>query len=219
MRRVWQAGRASEETRAGSLSANLFAGRQCHVITPVEESAMINPFLVGTNVYLRPLDRADAPAYVSWLNDPEVTRFLLVYRPMTLRAEEEFLDKTGQGDDVILAIVLRENDRLIGGTGLHQIDQRCRRACFGIVIGDKAAWGKGYGTEATRLMLGHAFATLNLNRVWLHVYEYNQRGMRSYEKVGFRREGVLRQDTFRDGRYWDTIAMGLLREEWKKDAR
>ncbi len=90
----------------------------------------------------------------------------------------------------------------------------CRRASFGILIGDKAAWGKGYGSEATRLMLRHAFETLNLNRVWLHVYEYNQRGIRAYEKVGFRREGVLRQDTFRDGRYWDTIAMAVLREEW-----
>jgi RimJ/RimL family protein N-acetyltransferase len=179
---------------------------------------MTNPFLVGAGVYLRPLDRADAPAFVTWLNDPEVTRFLLAYQPMTLRAEEEFIDKAGQGDDVILGIVLREGDRLIGGTGLHQIDQRCRRAAFGILIGDKGAWGKGYGTEAARLMVAHAFETLNLNRVWLHVYEYNPRGLRSYEKLGFRREGVLRQDTFRDGRYWDTIAMAILREEWQKGA-
>ena len=103
---------------------------------------MTNPFLVGANVYLRPLDRADAPAFVTWLNDAEVTRYLLAYRPMTLRAEEEYIDGAGQGDDVILGIVLREGDRLIGGTGLHQIDQRCRRASFGIFLGDKGAWGK-----------------------------------------------------------------------------
>jgi RimJ/RimL family protein N-acetyltransferase len=66
-------------------------------------------------------------------------------------------------------------------------------------------------------MVGYAFETLNLNRIWLNVYEYNQRGVRAYEKVGFRREGVLRQDTFRDGRYWDTIAMAVLREEWRKE--
>jgi RimJ/RimL family protein N-acetyltransferase len=177
---------------------------------------VVNPFLVGPNVYLRPLDRADAPAFVTWLNDADVTRFLLAYRPMTLRAEEEFLDRIGQGDDFVLGIVLREGDRLIGGTGLHHIDHRCRKASFGILLGDKATWGKGYGTEATRLLVGYAFETLNLNRVWLHAFEYNPRGLRAYEKAGFRREGVLRQDTFRDGRYWDTIVMAVLREEWQK---
>ncbi len=176
---------------------------------------MINPFLVGDKVYLRPLDRGDAPAFVPWMNDPEVTRFLRAYRPMTLRAEEEFIDRAGQGDDVALAVALRDGDRLIGGTGLHDFDLRCRRASFGIFIGPREEWGKGYGSEATRLMVGYAFETLNLNRVSLQVYEYNPRGIRAYEKVGFRREGVLRQDVFRDGRYWDTIVMGILREEWK----
>jgi RimJ/RimL family protein N-acetyltransferase len=175
---------------------------------------MTNPFLVGTRLYLRPLEKADAATFVPWMNDPEVTRFLLVYRPLNLRAEEEFIDRLGQGDDVVLGIALRDGDRLIGATGLHNIDQRCRRASFGIGIGAKGEWGKGYGTEATRLIVGYAFETLNLNRVWLHAFEYNPRGIRVYEKVGFRREGVLRQDTFRDGRYWDTIAMAILREEW-----
>ena len=79
---------------------------------------------------------------------------------------------------------------------------------------DKGSWGQGYGTEATRLVVQHAFATLNLNRVWLEVYEYNPRGLRAYEKVGFRKEGVKRQDNYRAGRYWDTIVMAILREEW-----
>lgn len=177
---------------------------------------MTNPFLVGARLYLRALERADAPALVPWLNDPEVTRFLRAYRPMTLRAEEEFIERAGQGDDIVLGVVLREGDRLIGAAGLSQIDYRCRRASFGISIGARDEWGKGYGTEATRLVVGYAFETLNLNRVWLHVYEYNGRGLRAYEKVGFRREGVLRQDIFRDGRYWDTITMAILREEWEK---
>ena len=180
---------------------------------------MKNPFLIGTRIYLRPLDQADAPLLQPWMNDAEVTRNLRAYRPFSLRDEEAFIDRIAKDEHAVaFGIVLRETDRLIGTTGLHDLEFRNRHAQFGISLGDKNEWGKGYGTEATRLMLGHAFATLNLNRVWLHVYEYNQRGMRSYEKVGFRREGVLRQDTFRDGRYWDTIAMGLLREEWKKDA-
>ena len=108
---------------------------------------------------------------------------------------------------------VRETDNLIGMTGLHHIDARNRHASFGITIGDKQLWGKGHGTKATGLMIRHAFRTLNLNRLWLHVYEYNPRAIRVYEKLGFRIEGRLRQDMFRDGRYWDTLVMGVLREE------
>jgi RimJ/RimL family protein N-acetyltransferase len=176
---------------------------------------MRNPFLTGTNIYLRPLEREDAQQCVAWFNNPEITRWLLMYRPINLRAEEEFIDKALQSEhDLVLGIVVQNNDRLIGGTGLHQIDFKNRHAGFGISIGEKEEWDKGYGTEATRLMVRHAFETLNLNRVWLHVYEYNQRGIRTYEKVGFQKEGILRQDTYGEGRYWDTIVMAILREEW-----
>jgi RimJ/RimL family protein N-acetyltransferase len=185
-----------------------------------EGNAVHNPYLIGTNVYLRPLERDDAPTLKPWVNDPEVTRTLRMYRPMTLRAEEEFIDNACRGEDrMVLGIALRATDRLIGCTGLHEIDLRSRRSGFGIFLGDKGEWGKGYGTEATRLIVGHAFTTLNLHRVWLHVFAPNERGLRTYEKVGFRREGLLRQDYFREGRYWDTIVMGILQSEWEDQAR
>jgi RimJ/RimL family protein N-acetyltransferase len=174
-----------------------------------------NPFLVGTKVYLRPLEREDAPVLVPWFNDPEVTRTLRRYLPLALREEQDFIEKLGQNEhNLAVGIALRDSDRLIGGTGFHDMDFRNRHASFGILIGEKMEWGKGYGTEATALMVGYAFETLNLNRVWLHVYEHNPKAMRAYEKVGFRREGVLRQDCYREGRYWDTIVMAILREEW-----
>lgn len=177
---------------------------------------MHNAFLIGASVYLRPLEVADAPALVPWLNDPEVTRHLRRYQPLTLAAEEHFLRRMSESEtDLVLGIALRADDRLVGGTGLHKVDARNRHAEFGIFLGDKSVWGKGHGTEATRLVVRHAFETLNLNRVWLHVYEYNEAGLRVYQKVGFRTEGRLRQDTFRDGRYWDTLVMAVLREEWK----
>ena len=177
---------------------------------------MKNPFLIGVKVYLRPLEREDAPLLVPWFNDPEVTRNLRRYRPQTLRDEEAFLDKVTQSEhDVALGIVVRATDRLIGVTGLHQIDFKNRHSCFGILIGEKAEWGKGYGTEATALIVKHAFETLNLNRVWLQVYDDNARARRSYVKVGFREEGVLRQDCYREGRYWDTIVMAVLRQDWE----
>jgi RimJ/RimL family protein N-acetyltransferase len=177
---------------------------------------MNSPFLIGPSVYLRPLEIADARTIVPWLNDPEVTRNLRRYQPMTLAEEEEFLRRLPESaTDLALGIALRADDRLVGATGLHKMDTRNRHAELGIFIGDKSAWGKGHGTEATRLLVRHAFDTLNLNRVWLHVYEYNEAALRVYQKVGFRTEGRLRQDTFRDGRFWDTIVMGVLREEWE----
>ncbi len=176
---------------------------------------MRHPYLVGPTVYLRPYDPQDAPMFAEWFNDPEVTRYTRRYLPITLVEQEEFLRSTqGSSRDVALAIVRRQDDQLLGGTGLHDIHPRHRHAWFGIVIGDRSAWGKGFGTETTRLMLGLAFQVLNLNRVFLHVYEFNDRGRHVYEKLGFRVEGRLRQDIFHAGRYWDTIVMGILRDEW-----
>jgi RimJ/RimL family protein N-acetyltransferase len=174
------------------------------------------PFLMGPSVYLRPLEREDARQLVTWLNDPEVTRYLRIYQPLTMTAEEEFLRRASENTtEVHLGIALRADDRLLGTTGLRDMDPRNRHAEFGIFLGDKGVWGKGVGTEATRLMVRHAFETLNLHRVWLHVTEFNERGLRVYQKVGFRTEGRLRQDVFREGRYWDTIIMGVLRDEWE----
>ncbi len=177
---------------------------------------MHNPYLIGPTIYLRPIERTDAPTFAPWLNDPEVARFLVARRPINLDAEEAYIwGITDSDTDLVLGIVVRESDMLIGATGLHQIDHRNRHAGFGITLGDKSVWGHGYGTEAMRLIVRHAFETLNLHRVWLHVYEYNTRGIRTYEKVGFQHEGRLRQDNFREGRYWDTLVMAILREEWK----
>lgn len=176
---------------------------------------MHNPFLIGSHIYLRPLERSDGPMLAPWLNDPEVNRTLRRCHPISLLDEDNYLAGLAGTENVHLGIALRRDDQLIGATGLHEINWRCRHTQFGIVVGDKSQWDKGHGTEATRLMVAHAFQTLNLNRVWLHVYEYNPRGIHAYEKVGFRKEGVLRQDTFREGRYWDTVVMAILREEWR----
>jgi UDP-4-amino-4,6-dideoxy-N-acetyl-beta-L-altrosamine N-acetyltransferase len=178
---------------------------------------MQNPFLIGENLYLRPLERTDAPRIMAWLNDPEVRRYLLGRWPINLPAEEAFLDQLSKDQErLVLGMVLKGTEELIGVLGFHQIEWWTRQAAFGITLGAKEHWGQGYGTEATRLLVGHAFATMNLHRVWLHVYEFNARAIRTYEKVGFQREGVLRQDAFRDGRYWDTYVMAILRDEWGK---
>jgi diamine N-acetyltransferase len=181
-----------------------------------EKSAVRNPYLIGSALYLRPIEPKDIPSLVTWFNDPEVSRTLRRYRPMMPEHVKAFVDRVSQSEtDLALAIVVREGDLFIGTTGLHDLEVRHRHVAFGISIGMKTAWGKGYGTEATRLMIRHAFQTLNLNRVSLDVYEFNQRAVRCYEKAGFQLEGRQRQSYFSEGRYWDTIVMGVLREEWR----
>ena len=176
---------------------------------------MKSAFLTGPRIFLRPLDDGDVPQLTQWINDPALTRSMLVYQPRSESAEREFLAAMEKSEhEFVLGICLGEGEQLIGMTGLHDFDWRNRHASFGIFIGDRKEWGKGYATEATRLMTGHAFETLNLNRVWLHVYESNLAGIRAYEKVGYLREGVLRQDSYREGKYQDTFAMAMLREEW-----
>ncbi len=176
---------------------------------------MKTPFLIGEKVYLRVLEREDAPVLKAYINDPDVNRTLMVYRPLGLESVEKFIATPGTNEnEICLGIALRENDRLIGATDLHLRAPKDRHALFGISIGAKDEWNKGYGTEATRLIVDYGFQTLNLNRISLRVYEYNPRAVRTYEKVGFKREGVLRQEVYREGRYWDAYAMGMLRTEW-----
>ena len=106
-------------------------------------------------------------------------------------------------------------DRLIGLIGLYTIFPAQREAFMGIRIGERDDRGKGYGTDALRVLLRYTFDELNLYRVSLSVLEGNGRAMRSYEKCGFRYEGRQRQAWAYDGRRWDEIYMGLLREEWE----
>lgn len=177
---------------------------------------MINPFLIGETIYLRAVERSDALLARTWLNDPQVRRTTLRHRPLTLHEEEEYITKSTQREDTVIFVIARKaDDQAIGLTGLHSIETHNSQAVFGIAIGEVNEWGRGYGTEATRLMVAYAFGTLNLNRVSLLVFADNERGIRCYEKVGFKREGILRQENYREGKYGDTWLMAILREEWQ----
>ncbi len=108
-----------------------------------------------------------------------------------------------------------EDDRLIGNLDLSGVDWVARNCWVGIGIGEREYWGKGYGTDAMNLALRFAFECLNLRRVTLDVFEYNQRAYLSYCKCGFKDEGRMRQWMQRGGERHDLIFMGILREEWE----
>ena len=173
----------------------------------------------GELVTLGPIQHDYLPYYVEWLNDWEVRKFLATTlpHPLTLQDEEDWFNhQRGDKDSRVFAILTLGEGRLIGNCGLHQIDWTNRHAIFGIFIGDKNYWGKGYGTDATRTLLRFAFEEANLHRVELEVFAYNKRAIRCYEKAGFRHEGTRRQSRFHDGQYHDAYRMGILREEFEE---
>ena len=175
---------------------------------------MRNPYLVGTKIYLRPLEEDDAAVCHPWLNDPEAWRTLAVRgRPNTEARSREYIRALDPTRDQVFAIVTREDEQYVGNCGLHAIDAVDRHATLGIVIGRKECWGRGFGTEAVRLLCGHAFETLNLHKICLASYATNERGLRMYASVGFRVEGRRREQVFIEGRWVDEVVLGLLAGE------
>lgn len=114
------------------------------------------------------------------------------------------------------AIVLLENDKLIGNCGLMNIDQTNRKATIGIFIGDKEEQNKGYGTEVIKLLLDYGFNYLNLHNINLGLMEFNKRALACYKKCGFKEYGRRRKCNFVNGKYYDTIYMDILAEEFKE---
>lgn len=174
--------------------------------------------IVGEKVRLRPIERDDLPRYVEWFADPEVRRHLALYLPFSLAQEERWfenlLERLERREDVVLAIETAEGVH-IGNVGLHRIDWKNRNAELGIAIGERSYWNQGYGTDAIRTLLGLAFREMNLYRVFLRVDADNARGIRCYEKAGFRREGVLREAVFKEGAYHDQYIMSILQSEFE----
>ncbi len=164
-----------------------------------DTSDMQNPFIVGERIYLRPLEPAqDNHLYSTWINDEEIRRY--------------FSNKDGK--HIIFGIALNSDNRLIGLVGLKDINYINQTAEFYNIIGDRSVWGKGYGTECTRLMLRYGFMELNLNRIQTLDMEENIAGWRTDEKAGFKYEGTMRESILRFGKYSDMRVYSILRSEY-----
>ncbi len=183
---------------------------------PNEETPIVN--IIGERVALGPIRRDLLPLYQRWINDFGTLRTLAVSpRPMTIESETAWYEHAATSDASIIYFTIYETAswQPIGNTDWRDIDYRNRTATMGIFIGDPADRGKGYGTEATRLMLDYAFTGLGLHSAMLTCYAFNQAGQRAYEKAGFRRCGRRRECHLMGGKLWDEIFMECLASEFE----
>lgn len=154
-----------------------------------------------------------------WIQNSEYQR-LISSSPFPMRSwnavSKELEEEVGELSPAgyFFSIRTLAEDRLIGDLNLDVINWSGRDAFVGLGIGETEYWGKGYGTDVMNVLLRFAFSEINLRRVTLTVFEYNPRAIRSYEKAGFRHEGRLRKVLNKEGKRWDVLFMGILREEW-----
>ncbi len=178
--------------------------------------------IYGKRIRLRAPERDDVPRFAAWLNDPDVRQGLSMYLPLSISEEERWFENMLQSptSEHPLTIEVKQDETWIpvGNCGFMNIDWRIRSAEIGIFIGEKSFWNQGLGTEAMKLMLKHGFLTLNLNRIFLRVFQTNPRAIRSYEKAGFIQEGRLREAEYQEGKYIDVLLMSVLRSEWRADS-
>src|SRR4051812_16072221 len=175
----------------------------------------IKPVLIGERTVLRPFSAADADAMWEIVQDPEVVRF--TFEPSTELTPDRLPSWSGPRapapDRLDLAVTDPDTGEVLGEVVLNEWDPVARSCSFRTLIGPRGR-GRGIGTEATRLIVGHGFEQLGLHRVQLEVYGHNRRALRVYEKAGFVVEGVRREAAFRDGEWVDDVIMGVLDREW-----
>ena len=184
----------------------------------------MNPenILQGEKVRLTALEKEDMKSLSLWVQNTHTYRLFdaVPAYPKPARKWEEWLEEDDKSDSQFsFAIRPLEDDRLIGFCMLEGILWNMGAAWLAIVIGDPEDRGKGHGREAMKLLLRYSFDELNLYRIQLTVFEYNEKAMNLYEQLGFRREGAFREFLHRDGKRYDMYLYGLLRPEWEAQER
>lgn len=172
--------------------------------------------LRGATVAFGPVRRDLAPLYQRWMNDLSVTRTLsATSRPMSLEAELRWVDSALLSDEPTFTVYEIATWRPIGTADLHDINVEHGLASFGLLIGATDLWGRGYGTEATKLMLNYAFDVRGLHNVQLEVFANNPGALRAYERAGFRRVGVRRGALKLGRQRFDTIYMDAIADDFE----
>jgi RimJ/RimL family protein N-acetyltransferase len=176
---------------------------------------MLGPRLEGRIVVLRPVRDEEAGAIVGWLEDVEVTRYLTRLLPPSEAGEREWLAARHR-DEHSVTWGLEHEGRLVGVTGIHEIDWINRHGSTGTFIGDRTVWRRGIATEAMQLRARFAFESLNLHKLKSGYYDGNRGSAEAQRRTGYREVGRQRDELFRNGRWHDLIVTELLREDWER---
>jgi len=170
--------------------------------------------LRGEKVRFRAIEREDLPQLRDWRNHPEIRRRTREFRLLSMENQERWFAQLHDDRNTVMFAVLDEQGKLIGVVGLTYIDWKNRKSEVSIYIGDESAWGKGYGLDALRTLVGYGFHTANLHKLYAEIFSFNEPSIKLFEKAGFKPDGRKREDQFVDGKYWDTLVYSLLASEF-----
>lgn len=167
----------------------------------------------GKDISLRLINEKDTDNIIRWRNSDFVRRNFIYQKPFSKQGHEQWVKTMIDTGKVVQFIISTREGRPVGSVYLRDIDKVHRKAEYGIFIGEKDAWGKGYGTQAAELMIHYAFEHLKLHKLMLRVLADNKQACRSYEKAGFVQEAYLKDEVFLEGAYRDVIYMAVIHEE------
>lgn len=182
-------------------------------------TAKSNLDLTGEKVYLKVLDKKYADEYLklTYDMDPDSRLFTATHTFFNVTQIENYLEEISTDNSRIDFLIFdKESTNIVGEVVLNDINRKDRRCSLRIGIFNKSNFSKGYGTEAIILALNYGFGMFNLHKIYLDVLNFNDRGLHVYEKIGFIKEGVLREDIYFNHRYYDVIMMSILEDEFKE---
>lgn len=169
--------------------------------------------IIGERIYLSPRNSEDVEIFTKWLNDFEITDYIgMSSNVVTLDAERKYLQENAS--EYGFVIVTLDENKMIGTVALERVDYVHKTATLGIFIGESEYLNKGYGKEAINLILDYGFNYINLHSINLNVYSFNNRAINCYKKCGFKQAGIIRQNKYLNGKYYDTICMDILKSEF-----
>ncbi len=170
--------------------------------------------IAGEHVILRAFERDDAERCYRWMNDPNIVRTLKSRYPIAFQNEIEWLDRAMHANTTERHFAIeRKDDRThVGNASIHDIEWVSRVASFGLFIGEPSAWNRGFGSDAIRTLVRFAFEEMNLRKLRINVFDYNDRAKHVLEMQGFVQEGRLRQEFYRDGSYHDIVILSTFRD-------
>lgn len=171
--------------------------------------------LESKDLKLREVEESDLEIICKWRNNWDVLKNLFSYLPISLTKQKRWYENyINDSTTQTFIIEYKIENKPIGTVTLAHIDYKNQNAEAGILIGEKDYRGKGLAKQALNLVIDYGFNELNLNRIYLHLLETNQSALRLYESLGFKREGLLRNHQYKQGRFCNVIVMGLLKDEY-----